>query len=650
MKNQKQLYWVLLSLVFLAGTGLGYAAWNHIVLPFSNPLEVVGPPTLLGLNPYNDIVRFVVFILLPVLFLSVLYFFMPRKFQKMIPAWLPQKSAPEMGKTSLFSGFNLFLAGFAFLLALNIPTYHAFGRFDQFHEGESLGTAISFMDNQVPYRDFFFFHGVIQDPERSALSFSWFGQSIGAQRTIESALKVMTWMLLAFFLGRYYSTKHVFALVALLAVAIFSVPFLYDTLIEPFIIPHDPQNIVNVFMKWELWFSLFDWIIISGRDLLSVVFLLALLFVLEDIKSHEPGKDKLKSAFAVFCLTLAPWLALAHSVDRGLYLMAAGIILSVWFLLSFRKKRDFIKSYAAGSLVGCVTGLIGLGYFLKWNYSGFAQFVLVDLPRYKLLTDELSYPIHDVRFVFVLLILAFYLYRFSEKILRMTLGMKLSLGNTLTTVLLEDGVQAALLMLSLFCFRNVLERPVLDHLAYNFLWVFLLVVIDVLKFFDPVVKEELLSKWMMVARILAFVLVTLTFYRLAKYDQWERNFPLKTSDESFISENQNEVVSFLKKELKAGEPFFAFSNDASWYYLLNRPCPTAYPSLWVASPKVLQLQVVDSLEQKKVRLVLYKNSHWSSSIDDIPDAQRFPVVNQYLKEHYQPHKKVADQEIWIRKN
>jgi hypothetical protein len=70
----------------------------------------------------------------------------------------------------------------------------------------------------------------------------------------------------------------------------------------------------------------------------------------------------------------------------------------------------------------------------------------------------------------------------------------------------------------------------------------------------------------------------------------------------------------------------------------------------VASPKALQMKVVESLEQKKVRLILYKNSHWSSSIDDISNTQRFPVINSYIQTRYKPYKKVADQEIWIRKN
>ncbi|HTA76897.1 MAG TPA: hypothetical protein VK791_07060 [bacterium] len=650
MRNQKYAYWGILCLVFFASIGLGYGAWNYIALPFSNPLEVVGPPTVAGLNPYDGILRFGFFIFLPVVSLSALYFGKPAGFKKRIPAWLPQKSDSEAGKTRFFSKFNFLLAGFALLLALNIPTYHAFGRFDQFHEGESLGTAISLMDNQVPYRDFFFFHGVIQDPERSVWAFSLFGQSIGAQRTIESTFKVMTWILLAFFFARYFSTNRVLALTALLATAVFSVPFLFDVGVEPFVSPHDPQNIVSVFMKWEPWLSSLHWIILSGRDLLSVGFLFALLFILEEVRRHEPRENKLVLVLPVFCFSFVPWLALAHSVDRGIYLLAAGCIFSVWFILGFRKKRDFLRSYVLGASVGCATGFVVLGYFLKWNYSGFVQFVFIDLPRYKLLTDELTYPIHDPRFVLVLLILAFYLFRLFEKMLRMVLGSKLSLGNTLTTLLLEDGIQIALLMLSLFCFRNVLERPVLDHLAYNFLWVFLLILFDIFKLVSPVAKDEFLSKWMMAARFLSFIFVALTLYRLVEFDQWGRNFPLKTDDAAFISDNQSQVTAFLKKELKDGEPFFAFSNDASWYYLLNRPCPTAYPSLWVASPKVLQMRVVESLEQKKIRLILYKNSHWSSSIDDIPDTQRFPVINSYIRDRYKPYKKIADQEIWLRNN
>jgi hypothetical protein len=247
MKNQPNLFYFWLGLIFLTGIGLGFLIWSHIVLPFSNPMEVVGPPTLHGLNPYNDILRFGFFVFMPSGLLVILYFLNFFGLEKIIPSSSSAQKIPAGKKNRQNFYFEIVLVVFAALLSLNIPTYHAFGQFDPFHEGESLGAAMSAMDHQVPYRDYFFFHGIIQDPLRSALAFQWFGQSIGAQRTLESIFKVITWMLLALFLSKVFLYNRFFALVALISIAVFSIPFLFDTLVEPWVRPHQPENIVAVF-------------------------------------------------------------------------------------------------------------------------------------------------------------------------------------------------------------------------------------------------------------------------------------------------------------------------------------------------------------------------------------------------------------------
>ncbi len=648
MKFRSNPFYLILGLVLLVGTGLGYLVWNYISLPFSNPMEVVGPPTLHGINPYNDILRFIIFVLLPSGLLLILYVFNLFGIKEPIPNFSQAREGAKNKKNTYF--FEILLILFAALLSLNIPTYHSFGQFDPFHEGESLGTAMSAIDHQVPYRDYFFFHGVIQDPLRSVWAFQWFGQSIGAQRTLESIFKVATWMLLALFLAKVFFSNRFFALAALISIAVFSIPFLFDTLVEPWVRPHEPENIVGVFKHCEPWLAPFHWIILSGRDLLSMAFLLAFLSVLKYTDDNQPSKNNLKLSFSAFCFSFFPLMALAHSVDRGIYLMTAGCVFSAWFVLFFLKRRESLFAYIAGILFGWISGILALGYFLQWNYAGFVSFVFGVLPRYKLLTDALPYPIQDPRYFVAMVLLAFYVFREWERFLRLIYHGKLTLIEALKVFLGEDGVLVVLLTLSLFNFRNVLERPVLDHLAYNFIFVFLMVLVDIFRTFRPFFESRLFQKISL--GILAFVVILagFSFYRLMAFDQWGQNFPLKKNDVSFLTDNRRQVVDFLKTELKTGEPFFALTNDASWYYLLNRPSPTAYPCLWVAAPKAFQQQVVESLEQKKIRIVLYKNSFWGSSIDDIPDLQRFPVITQYVQSHYIPYKKIADQEIWIRKN
>jgi hypothetical protein len=533
------------------------------------------------------------------------------------------------------------------LFALNLPTYHAFGRFDPFHEGESLGAALSAMDHQVPYRDYFFFHGVFQDPLRSALAFKWFGRSIGAARTLESLIKIGTWILLSLFLARVFRANRPFAYLALISTAVLSVPFLFDVGVEPFIVPHSPENIIGVFQRWESWFSGFHWIILSGRDLLTAAFLLSFLPILGQANEGPPVKRPLAFFLCVLCFTGIPLLALGHSVDRGIYLTAASLLFSVWFFFSCFNRPGSRGVFLGGVLSGWACGALLLGLALQWNYGGFMDFVFGVLPRYKMMTDGLPYPIREPRFAFVMILLAFYFFRLTLDLLRSSPRKNGSLAERLRIFLLERGTQTLLLLLAVFCFRNVLERPVEDHLAYSSIWLYLLVLLDLFHSFGDRLNERSLK---MIGGLIGAVLIGLCLYRLAAFGQWERNFPLKRDDASFLSEDRKQVVAFMRKELREGEPFFALTNDPSWYYLLDRPSPTPYPCLWVAAPMDFQRKVVESLERKKIRLILYKNSGWESSIDDIPDTQRFPAVTRYIREHYVPYKKIADQEIWKRKS
>ena len=56
MPNNKSDYlkYIYFFAVFLLGTGIAYALWESIELPFHNPNNVIGPLSLAGLNPNND--------------------------------------------------------------------------------------------------------------------------------------------------------------------------------------------------------------------------------------------------------------------------------------------------------------------------------------------------------------------------------------------------------------------------------------------------------------------------------------------------------------------------------------------------------------------------------------------------------------------
>ena len=163
-------------------------------------------------------------------------------------------------------GGTLLLLGYAVLLAINTPTYHAFGKFDPYHEGESLGSAISYLAGQQPYHDFVFFHGLIQDPLRSVWAFEIFGKSIGAERSFESFAKVVLWVLLAVFLDRLFQKKVWMVFFVLSFLAVLHVSFFFNVF-GTFLLPNlSPDSIADHFLNHRSFWEGFNFLILTARD------------------------------------------------------------------------------------------------------------------------------------------------------------------------------------------------------------------------------------------------------------------------------------------------------------------------------------------------------------------------------------------------
>ncbi len=632
-------FWFWSAALFAAGTGLGGWLWSRIQFPFSNPEQVVGPSAL---NPFNDLAGFALFVGLPSLFWILFHFWTRGHFSpppgRARP--LPPKDADRAGRFRLLLWAGLALL--ALVIALNVPTYHASGPFDAFHEGESLGAAQSLAAHQAPYGDFFFFHGWFQDPGRSWAAFQLFGTSIGAQRTLESILKVLLWLLLAVFLARTFRQNPVWAFAALLSVAFFYVPFIFDGLVEPFLRSTDPAAVLDAFQKWRPWLEPFHWIILSGRDLLVLAFLAVVGRMGEFISRGPLKKEKARFFFAAAGLSLIPLLAMAYSVDRGIYLLGTGAFFSVLFYFLFSRK-DARALYVWALAAGLLAGLLALGAAIQWNGGGFARYVFLDLPRYKMLTDKLAYPLGlgGGKFFLAAGLAALALFRWTQA--------WLSFPGPARDFFARYAVETALLFLGLFCFRNILERPDLDHLACDSLWLFLFFLFGLFRRGQSL-KPGIFSR-VFPRVILALALLTggLGLVRLERQDLLEKNFPSCRTDRDFLDPQRLAAVDRLNAELKPGEPFFTWGVDASWYYLLHRACPTPYPCLWVAAPADFQRQVVQCLEVGKVRLVLKPGGDWVSNIDGISDEARFPIVSAYIRANYVFWQKAGTQEIWIRK-
>jgi len=601
--------------------------WNHISLPYSNPYGIVGPLSLLGFNPLNNLLRFLVLIALPVflLILTALLPFSKKLFEekKEEPDSTPERNVWE----HYILGF-LLLFYIVSILPQNIPYRKEITPLDTFHEGETLGSATEVLHGKTPFKETIFIHGLFQDPLRSLLAFKLFGRSIASERALDSILHIITFFLFFFTLFLLFR-KDILA--TFWAVLIMHIPvYFFPASLQlgpfPFFFP--------------------------PRDLIPLVYV-----ILSLVYAYRVQRDGLllpHMGLLNYLLSFFAILSLIYANDRGYFVLATSIIFLVLHMLilsrSGSERLVTLLSYFAGYL----TGFLLLGFLIKWAYKDFFAYVFWILPRTNGFMNEYVYPIFKTFrgmpvYLAPLVVVSINLFWWVYKLLA-RLRRKGRVREKIRHFLNQYYRETLLVFLSLFYFKGALGRSSLGHI-YNYAGfsIVLLTFIFLRHYFLPFSfrkwkKSFLLGSFL----IMLFVFLPTSLLRFTKnVRNGAFSLPLGISDSLFIPDNYRASIAFLKSNLGDDE-FVTLTSEGSWYYFLDKACPTRFPVVFLASPTFYQEEFVEEMERKKVKYVLYRNDCIYNRIDGIPNEVRLPIIFNYVKSHYRFFRKIDDQELWIR--
>ncbi len=557
----------------------------------------------------------------------------------------PELKQPQEAVDFRRWGIPFLLVVYAVLLAINTPTYHAFGRFDPYHEGESLGSAISYLAGRQPYRDFVFFHGLIQDPLRSVWAFEIFGKSIGSQRAFESMAKVVLWVLLAFFLDRLFQKKTWIVLSVLSFLAVIHVSFFFNVF-GTFLMPSlTPDSITQSFLSHRPFWEGFNLLILTARDGLTFAFLCVFLEV-HGILAEKRRSGKWRERILYFFLAFIPFASLGYSIDRGVYLTATYVLLAPVLFFFITRSSNSRKDFVLFSFGGILTAFFLLEWLLKGKLLDCLRFIFFIFPSYKALSEKIPYPIHEWKFLFALLLVSAQVFALIWNGLR---ARSIFGKEWMESFLSRALIEMTLTLISVFSFFNVLVRSDEEHLLYGLGVPYILALFVIFKKVEPWMQKHIgvrrllgYACFVAVASILAAGVI-----RDIRWKALQKNFPLETADSAFIPPEDRAAILFLKSEMKPGDEFFTMTSEASWYYYLDKPCPTRFPYIWTAAPEAFQRDINQDLLIKKVKWVLFRDDDWSGRIDDISNEEKFPVVARFIRENYHPFQNIAGREIWV---
>ena len=612
-QSQRLLLYLLLfstSFVSILFTVLTY---DYIKLPYSNSWSISGPMTKIQYNPNNDIVRYLYIILMPVVGLLTVTFFKSTK--KYI---IDKREFPFNLQYVLKMVPYTLLLVFVIIYIGNSYTYHNDpDPLDCFHEGETLGMAIDYQNGKVPYKETIFVHGAGQDPLRSVFAFEIFGKSIAASRTIMSLLEIAATIL--FVLALYYLFER----------NIYHLGISFSLLI-----------LVQSLHLQRISFT------IPERDIFLYLFVITATMLSKKIKVGMPSKN-IMLYILFFLWAFIPTLAFSYSIDRGFYLSFIALITLI--IIYFFYWRS-VRSYTLFVVLGYMSGILLLGLSIKFAYIDFIKFSFLTMPRYKELMDGLIYNFSELSYLAPVIMISANLYWIVYEFICFESNKNISFFTKLKSFYSLYFMEILLCLLSIVYFRSALGRSDIGHIYYASAPVFISICFILIKhYFNTALDKFNKYRQIILSTIMAIiVLISITAYFPRVRFNKLYTLPLGIPDAKIIPKSYIPVISYIRSYLNNNEYFLTMTNEASWYYFINRPCPTKFPVVWFAMPSFYQNQVVKDLKSKNVKFILYKNECWSNRIDGITNQERLPIIDKYIKNNYSPFKVINKNELWIK--
>jgi len=621
----KRQLWLLLAACFVAGVVGGRLLWFEITAPFQATHGIISPATQAGFHPATNVLRVLVWLALPPLLLLLSYW---RNLgglrERLREAGFWSRTIEPDGRPGHARALGLLLV-LACTLAISINLWGSKTlKFDTFHDGESLVAGLSWQAGQVPYRDFLFVHGLLQDPGRAVLAFWLFGESIGALHAVHNILKAAAFLLLAGFLWKAFRGHMLWVLLGAVLVA---------GLLASTALPHK-----------RLPFSA---VLVSGRDLCTFAFLLCAAAMADWLRDERSPRRV--SVLLLFTGTLLAITAFLVSVDRGYFLTATAVCAWPVFLVGASGRGVHWSALAGACGAGLVAGVLVLMTALGPGFKEFLWYVFVDLVRYKELIDGLEYPISRPAFLLSLLLLAFGVFFVWAAFLH---GLAHS-GNcwreAVRRFARERFLEWSLLLVVLFTFRMALGQADISHLRMAILPAYVLLLYVAIRYWvhpwaARTVSVRRLTAVGTAAWLLLFAVAAGYIWRGRLLPRW---LPVSVSDDSVVPDHMKDVARYLRSRMGPNDSLYTLDSLASWYYLVGRPCPSRYPIAYLAAHPDSQREVVQALESSRVRYVLQASR-------DCPDKfltqprRMMPILQEYVDARYRLERTIDRWEIMVR--
>jgi hypothetical protein len=605
MKIQKKtifLYSIIVfTIIFVA------KFWGFIKLPYNDPL-IIGTYSTNEFNATNDILRYLIFILLPVfIFLSFNIFFEKKDIKKIIF---------ELGTIS----GNIYKNNFAikcslviillFLILEFLSVNFSLHTLDFLHEGQVLSSAYkSLLDNSL-WSGSYVTVGIFYETLSSKFIWSIFDfQSIG--------------------LSRYPPIFFTLVLKFLFIILLFKITKFLD---------------LNIFYK-NIFFIINSYISLSfldydipSVDIISYreipIILTSILFIdyLQSIKWKK---------YILVLLGFIAVVSMYWSIDRGL--VCNLLILSIMFFLILTKRYNDLIILFLSVIFFYILSFLILGeefhYFISNTTSIIKEMNYIHgLIHPEPFSNELNSSRATKTLISIIIILIISLNLFFKANKSFSIEFK-----------------TFLLFLSIVSFLSYIyalgrsDGPHIKHVFAHQLFFFSIYLIYIfLRFIENINKFNFLLK---LKNIILFSLLVIFLFSLNLNIKNILDYPdrfneyIKLPDQKFLNESDANAINKIKPIVDQYDCIQLFSNDAALLYLLKKKNCTKYYFIWSVGSSNNQKKLVSDL--KNTKLIISKGTPF---VWDLAVSQKLPIVDNYIDQNFYIDQKIKDWEILKIKN
>ena len=606
MNKKKGKNLLIVSFVILS-ISICSVIWKYIDLNFSNITQATGAITQQNYSTDADTVRYVIFIIIPLITFLISYYFLKSSKTKGLMELI---KFPELKQIKSYTIFYPLILIITFIIiqffSLNLPV----GPIDTFHDGELFSVTKNTILRGSFFKDTYTIHG-FSDIFYPLFFWKIIGsETIGAGRLfffflnllIKFLCLILSYQLIKFSLVKNKTIFFVIFSLILLSFSGYQVP-------------------IN--------FSLF-----SYRDIYIIIFLIFFsnIFISNNFK------------FITNCIIgLIPPLTLIMHIDTGVFLFVLKFSLIIFFIIN--KKFEDVFFIFLGTLISSLILFIFFGSEELISFFNNAMTIILSMDY-----------LHGTKYPE-----PFFSIGENKNGMRATRGLLLQLTAGLFVLYhliskknnISNGGKIFFLFLfflSFIMYKNALGRSDSYHIRMSNDLPILINSFFIINFF--LLKIE--SKFSLQSTsnnkiiVMTFIILSIIFFNKINFDKIknykkEVKVLINLPDEHFIDDNRNKFIKNYKILSANDSCFQNFTDDLILLYLMNKKSCTKFIASWLASPSHLQEEYIKSLKASKPEFIVYNSIYFA--VDSIHMSERLEKVNKFIIENYHFYKNINNYEI-----